>query len=142
MALMLGLFAPPLLLGTADVGTWVYSSIEISNASHAAAMYGMTSLTAAADTTGMTTIAQAEASDFGTNLTVTPTVYFACSAAEGGTQYTTQTAANAICPSGATNHNLEFIQVVVSGHVTPPLHCPGLPATFTQSSTSVMEVEE
>ena len=92
MALMIGIFGTPMMLATVESATWVYSSIEVSNAAHAGAMYGMTSATLAADTSGIAA-ARAEATDFGTNLTVTPTVYFACSAAIGGTQYSTQSAA-------------------------------------------------
>jgi len=131
----------PVLFGTVEMATFVYGSIEVSNASHAGTMYGMTSSTLAGDTAGMTTAAQAEASDFGTNLTVTPTSYYACSAALGGTQFATQSAASSAC-TGAGNHTLQFVQVAVSAPVTPPIHCPGLPTTFNLTNTSVMEVEE
>jgi len=141
MALMLAIFGIPLLLGTVEAATWVYASIEVSNAAHAGAMYAMTSSTFANDTSGITTAAQQEASDFGANLTVTPTAYYACSAALGGTQYTTQAAATTAC-TGAGDHPLEFVQVVASAPVTPPIRIPGLPKTFTLNGTSVMEVEE
>jgi len=141
MALMIGIFGTPMMLATVESATWVYSSIEVSNAAHAGAMYGMTSATLAADTSGITAAARAEATDFGTNLTVTPTVYFACSAAIGGTQYSTQSAAVTAC-TGSGNHALEFLQVSTSASVTPPIHVPGLQQTLTLNGTSVMEVEE
>lgn len=141
LALILGFMGAPLLLGTAQVGFLVYDSIEISNAAHAGAMFGMMSNANANNSTTITTAAQSEASDFGTNLTVTPTVYWACSAAEGGSQYSTSAAATTAC-TGSTNHPLEFVQVAVSASATPPIHLPGLPASYTLSSTSVMEVEE
>jgi Flp pilus assembly protein TadG len=141
MSLMLAIFGTPMLLGTVETATWVYGSIEVSNAAHTGAMYGMTSSTLANDSDGIIAAAQSDASDFGTNLTVTPTVYYACSAAIGGTQYSTQTAATTAC-TGAGNHPLEFVQVVATAPVTPPIHIPGLPKTFTLNGTSVMEVEE
>jgi hypothetical protein len=110
----------------------------------------MTSSNLAADTPGITLAAQNEAPAFvnsqgASTLTVTPTTYYACSAAQGGTQYPTTTAgltaAQAACPSSATNHYLQFIQVVVSGPVTLPFSCCNFPASITLSSTSVMEVE-
>ena len=141
MSLMLAIFGTPLLLGTVETATWVYGSIEVSNAAHTGAMYGMTSSTIANDSAGIIAAAQSDASDFGTNLTVTPTVYYAWSAALGGTQYSTQSAATSAC-TGAGDHPLEFVQVIATAPVTPPIHIPGLPKTFILSGTSVMEVEE
>jgi Flp pilus assembly protein TadG len=144
LALIVGLFAPPLLLGTAQLSILIYDSIEVSNAAHAAAMYGMRSLTYASETSQIITAAQTEASDFGTSLAVTPTLYYACSNAVGGTQYTgtnAQSNATAAC-TGGTNHPLEFVQVVARESVTPMIHFSGLPATMTLTGSSVMEVEE
>jgi len=138
---MMGFLGVPVLLGTLEIATLAYDSIEVSNAAHAGAMYGMVSPTFAAATSTITAAAQAEAPDFGDKLNVTPTTYYACSSALGGTKYTTQTAAVTAC-TGTGNHALQFVQVVVSGTVTPPFHFPGLPATYTLSNTSVMEVEE
>jgi Flp pilus assembly protein TadG len=131
----------PLLVGTVELGSMTYTSIEVSNAAHAGAMYGMMSSTFAASGSGMTTAAQNEATDLGSNLAVTPNVYFACSNAIGGTQYSTQTAANTACNSG-TDHTLEFVRVNTSVSVTPPIRCPGLPATYTLTGSSTMEVQE
>jgi len=149
---MIGVIGVPLLLVTTDLAFVVYGSIEISNAAHAGAMYGMTSATNASATSTITTAVENEASDFATaNLTITPTTYYACSASEGGTQYTgtgsqvnstALTNVSAVCPSGATNHYLEFVQVVVIGTLTPPFHCPGTPSSYSLKSTSVMEVEQ
>ena len=144
VALICSLLGVPLLLGTGEMGYVVYDSIEISNAAHAASLYGMQSATFASDTAGMRTAAQNEATDFGAALTVTPTSYWACSSAIGGTQYTggsAQTNANAAC-TGGTNHALEFVQVNTSATVTPLVHCPGLPTSFALSGSSVMEVEQ
>jgi Flp pilus assembly protein TadG len=144
VALISSLLGVPLLLGTGELGYVVYDSIEISSAAHAASLYGMRSLTYASDTAGMRTAAQNEATDFGAALTVTPTPYYACSSAIGGTQYTgsnAQSNASAAC-TGGTNHALQFIQVNTSATVTPLVHCPGLPASFALSGLSVMEVEQ
>jgi Flp pilus assembly protein TadG len=131
----------PMLIGTVEMGTMMFDSIEVSNAAHAGAMYGMMGSTYAADSTDIQKAAQGEASDFGTNLTVTPTVYYACSSALGGTQYSTQSAATTAC-TGNGNHPLEFIQVATSTTVTPPIRCPGLASSFTLVGSSIMEVEE
>lgn len=141
MALCMSLLGMPLLVGTVELGGMIYTSIEVSNAAHAGAMYGMISSTFAASSSGMTTAAQNEATDLGTNLAVTPTVFYACSQALNGTEYSTQSAANSAC-TGGTNHTLEFVKVNTSTTVTPPIHCPGLPASYTLTGLSVMEVQE
>jgi len=140
-AMCLSFLGLPMLVGTVEMGGMTYESVEISNAAHAGAAYGMISSTFAADTTNIINAAQGEASDFGTGLTVTPTVYYACSNSIGGTQYASQTAASAAC-TGSSGHSLEFIEVVTSGTVTPAIHCPGLPASYTLKGVSVMEVQE
>jgi len=140
MTFLMVLFGVPLMLGTGEFGILIYDSIEVSNAAHAGAMYGMMSMANASDSAEIIAAAQAEAADFGTNLTVTPTYYFACSTALAGTTYATQVAAAAAC-TGAS-HPLEFVKVVTSASVTPLIHCPGLPKTVAMGGLSIMEVEE
>lgn len=138
--MFLAFLGAPLLVGTAEMASVIYDSIEIDNAAYAGAVYGMTGQASASDTAGIAAAAQAEAADFGANLTVTATTYWACSNAQSGARYT-QTVATAAC-TGGNIHPLEFVQVVASATVTPSVHFPLLPANFTLSSTSVMEVEE
>lgn len=141
LALMTSFIGVPLLLGTMQTGFLVYDSIEISDAAYAGALYGMQSATFAAESSTIVSTAQAEAADFGTALTVTPTAYYACSLDIVGAQYTTQSAANSAC-TGGTNHALEFIKVTTSATVTPIVHCPGLAKTYTLTGTSTLEVEQ
>jgi len=141
-ALMFSIIGVPMMLGTTQVAFMVYDSIEISNAAHAGAVYGMMSSTFAGDSAGIRTAAQSEATDFGSNLTVTPTTYYACSAAIGGTQYSTQSAASSACPANASNHYLQFVQVTTSANVKSPIRLIGLPQTWTLLGSSVMEVQE
>jgi Flp pilus assembly protein TadG len=142
LALVFSFLAAPIMLGTAETAFMIYDSIEVSNAAHAGAMYGMISATFAQNTATIQAAAQAEAPDLKGNMTVTPTTYFACSATPGGTQYSTQTAATQACGSGSSNHSLQFIQVATSASINPPVHIPGLPKTWTLTGFSVMEVQE
>lgn len=142
LALAFSVLAAPLMLGASETAFMVYDSIEVSNAAHAGAMYGMYSQTFATNTTQIQAVAQAEASDLNGQLTVTPAVYFACSAAPSGTHYSTQAAATQACGTGSSNHSLEFVQVATSATINPPLHVPGLPNTWTLRGFSVMEVQE
>ena len=141
LGLMLAFLGVPLLLASSYFGVLLVDQIEISNAAHAGAMYAMTSSTFAEDTANIQAAAQAETNRFGSNLTVTPSIYYACSNAIGGTQYSTQALANAAC-TGGSSHTLEFVSVTASASVTPPGSFPGYASTVTVSRTSVMEVEE
>ena len=144
LALVIGFLFVPVILGLTDMGTLMYGYTEISSAAHAGAMVGMPNSTDASSTnSAITTAARAEASFFpSSSVTVTPTPYWVCNTAQGGTQYTgtnAQTNANAACTS--PEYALEFIQVTVSAPLTLPFHCCGLPASTTLTSTAVMEVE-
>lgn len=141
VALFVSILVPPLLFGIVDMGMVIYYSIEISNAAHAGVLFGMPTSTQAADTADITTAAKAEAHDFpAANVTVTPTTYWTCNTAQGGTTYATSAAATSPC-TAISAYPLEFVKVVVSAPVTPPFHCCGIPASITLRSTSIMEVE-
>ena len=141
LGLMLAFLGVPLFLGVGHFGVLLLDSIEITNAAHAGAEYAMRSSTFAEENAGIIAAAQNESSRIASNLTVTPSIFYACSNAIGGTQYSTQTLANAAC-TGGSSHSLEFIQVVASATITPPVKAPGFANSVTLSSTSVMEVEE
>lgn len=141
LAIVLSLLGVPLLTGTIYIGVMLLDSIIVTNAAHAGAEYAMTSSTYAEDSAGIVTAAQDDATGLGVTLNVTPTMYYACSTAINGTQYTTQAAANAAC-TGGTSHSLQFIQVTTSATITPPVTLPGLSKSVTLTGTSVQEVEE
>src|SRR5271165_6782401 len=138
LALVVSLLFSPLLFGTVEMAQIVFDSIEVSNAARAGANWAMTNSTSSSLTAGLTSAAQAEASDFGTNLHVVPNVYWACSATLTGTQYSTLSAATAAC-TGTSNHPLELIQVSTNATVTLPIRCPGLPSSITLTGSSVTE---
>lgn len=139
LAFIMAFLGLPLFMGTVHFGWLAVDSIIVSNAAHAGAEYAMTSSTFAEDSANVITAAQDDAYGLGGSLTVTPTVFYVCSTAIGGTQYSTQAAANTACSS---SHSLQFVQVVASIAVTPPCKFPGAANTVTLSSTSIMEVEE
>lgn len=141
LALMIGLLGVPLLLGVGALAPLVYASVEVENAAHTGALYGSQSTTTAADISGITTAAQSDVADFTTSLTVVPITYYACATAIGSTQYSSLSNANSAC-TGTGNHALQFIQVLTTLQVTPVIRCPGVPTTWTLSSTSVMEVQQ
>lgn len=141
LALFLAFLGVPLFTSVAYFGTVLIDQIEVDNAAYSGAMYAMTSSANAENTSLIQTAAQEDSSRFGSNLTVTPSVFYACSIALSGTQYSTEAAATSAC-SPSPNHALEMAQVTVSVTVTPPLTVPGLPKTKTLTSTIIMEVQE
>jgi hypothetical protein len=144
IAVIFSFLGIPFILGTAEMATLVYYSMENSNAAHAGACYGMRSATFAEAASGIATAAQAEAPDIASTLTVTSSIFYTCSSAPAGTQYTGLTAqvlATLAC-TGGSNHPLEFVKVNTSTVVTPPFHSPGLPTSFTLTASSIMEVEQ
>ena len=149
LAVIFAFLGLPILLGTVQMGILVYDSIEVTNAANAGATYGMSTEAHASSSSAITTAARSEAPDFpGTQLTVTPTYYWACSSTIPGpypiTEYTGTnglTNAKAVCPSGV-NHPVPFIQVQTSASVTPFVHWPGLARTFTVSGTALQEVQQ
>jgi hypothetical protein len=66
-------------------------------------------------------------------------VYYACNTAQGGTQYSTQTAANLACTS--PSYAIEFVQVTVNASAPLPFYCFGIPSSITLNGESVMEVQ-
>ena len=141
LALSISLIGLPLLLGTLYAGALLFYSIAVSNAAHTGAMYAMQSSTYASDTAGITAAAQSEAPELGSSLQVAPAVFYACSSAIDGTQYTAQDSATTACGT-AGSHALEFVQVTVSYAATPFARIPGMQRSVTLSNTSVMAVQE
>jgi len=141
LAIAICIFCPVVLFGTADLAAVSYDSIEVTSAAHVGATYGMRSATYASSTAAIQTAAQNEAADFGSNLTVTPTIFYACALTINGTQYSTQSAATSAC-TGAGNHVLEFLQVNTSVTVNAPFHLPAIATSYTLHGQAIMEVEE
>jgi len=136
----------PILLGTVGMAQVLLDSIEVSNAARAGASWAMSNSTSSSLNAGITAAAQAEAADFGTSLSVVPTVYWACSTALAGTQYSTLSAATTAC-TGGTNHPVELIQVSTSATLQVPFHVSGLPSgiklpsSITLTGSAVTETE-
>lgn len=141
LALTIGLLGVPLLLGVGALSPLVYASVGVENAAHSGALYGAQSTTTAVDTSGMISAAQTDVADFTTALTVVPATYWTCATNIGGTQYTSSSNATSAC-TGTNNHALQFVKVLATLQVTPLIRCPGVPTTWTLSSTSVMEVQQ
>lgn len=110
-----------LLVGTAEMARIARAGISVSNAARAAVQYGAQTGYTAQDSTGMQTAASNEAPNL--NVVATPSLSCVCS---DGT--------SASCSSYtdcSTSHLVETVTVTTQATITPVIHLPGLPTTFT-----------
>lgn len=115
-----------LLVGAADLARVTQASIEVSNAARAGSQYGAQNGFTAQDTTGIATAAQNEVSD----LTLTTTSSYACVCSDGSSS----TCQNTDC---ASSHIEETLTVSTQATVTPTIHLPLLPSSWTVKGKAV-----
>jgi Flp pilus assembly protein TadG len=121
-----------LLLGAAEFTQVEYANIEVSNAALAGVQYGAQDPIEAADTTGIGVAAQDDAPNI-TLGTTTVTQSCVCSNANG----TVVTCGPTDCP-GANSETILTVQTQAT--VTPLIHLPGLPSTYTVQGQAVQKV--
>jgi Flp pilus assembly protein TadG len=123
-----------LLVGIIEVGRFAYYSILVANAARAGAQYGAQGLATAADTPGI----QAAAENDGQNLpqlAVTASQQCGCNGA----------GLSGTCPASGCllpNHPLVYVQVQATGTFNSLFNYPGLPPSFTVTSTEKMRVAQ
>jgi len=115
-----------LLMGAADLARIGRASVDLSNAAKAGAQYGTQNGFTAQDTTGIATAAQNEVK----SLTVTTSSSYTCVCSDG----TSSTCQNTDCSS---SHVIETLTVNTQATVTPLIHLPVLPTTFTVKGKAV-----
>lgn len=126
-----------LLIGSAELARVAWAWVLTANAARAGAAYGSQSVITAKDQPGIQAVAASDGVNL-TNLTTTRTLSCACS---NGNAITSCTAtALSDCPAPATIFN--YVQVNTSSTVTPLVHYPGLPRTFTVNGQSIMVIEQ
>lgn len=115
-----------LLLGAVDLATVAQASIAVTNAARAGAQYGAQDGFTAQDATGIATAASNEAS----SLTITTSSSYACVCSDG----TSSTCLNTDC---ASSHMEETVTVNTQATITPAVHLPLLPSTWTVTGKAV-----
>ena len=119
-----------LVLGAAELGSITYASVEVANAARAGVSYGCQTSTTAADTTGIQNTAAADAPDV-TLGTTTVTTSCICSDGSASTCKTTD----------CSTSNIETILTVqTQASVTPLIHIPAVPTSFTVHGQAVQKV--
>lgn len=125
-----------MLMGSAELARVAYLAIEVANAAHAGAQYASQNAGTMEDNqnnaTSNGTAAAAQNDGYNVSgLSVTATPGTTCS---DGTTPTTSSTALPSCASGAVY--LPYITVTASAQFTPIVHIPGLPSSFTLSSSA------
>ena len=117
------------LFGTVDFGRAFAMGIELSSAAEAGALYGANN---PADTSGIQTASQADASSINGLTTVAS---YGCECSDG-------TGVTASCSSTptCTQNYVNYINVAATANYTFLLRYPGLPSSLTMTSQSRMRV--
>jgi Flp pilus assembly protein TadG len=122
-----------LLVGAAELGWMTYASVEVANAARAGVSYGCQTSATAGDTTGIQNTAAADAPDITLGTT---TVSTSCICSDGSAA-----TGSGCLPASCTNSQPETILTVqTQATVTPFVHIPGLPASFTLHGQAVQKV--
>jgi Flp pilus assembly pilin Flp len=140
VALIVGILAPVMLLGTAGVAGLVYASIEVSNGAHAGAAYAAEyyiahSNSALPTSAQVTTAVQNDTHELtavlkpGTTLTVTMAT--GCNGASATTGNSLPS-----CSSGV----LPYVQVTTQATVIPFTKYAGLPSSITMNSQAIINL--
>jgi Flp pilus assembly protein TadG len=126
-----------LLVGAAELGWVTYASDEVANAARAGVSYGCQTSNTAADTVGIQNTAIEDAPDITLGTT---TATLSCSCSNGSALGAV--AANGGClPSSCSTGQPETILTVqTQASVTPVLHLPGLPPSFTLHGQAIQKV--
>ncbi len=127
-----------LLVGTIDLGGFMYDGIEIGSAARAGVQYAGQSVMTAGDTAGVTAAVKTDAQQIA-GLTVAPTCYCACDSNKSAVVAcpTTNTS-----PCASNDHVDYFVKVVASSSFRPLLKLPLLPSTLTISRTVIQQYSQ
>jgi len=116
-----------LLLGTVEIGTYMYDGIEVANAARAGVQYGAQSLTLAGDTTGIANAAVADAKDIklATGNVTSATM---CTCDFDGT--VTSCSGASTCSGSLSARNM-YLSDTVTMTFVPIVAFPGLPSSLS-----------
>jgi Flp pilus assembly protein TadG len=140
LALCLPLFAL-LILGGAEIANIAWASVQLNNAAHAGAQYGSHGRGFAANTGGIETAAQNEAPSLTITFPTAPSQTCSCIDPSTGAPATTLTTGCQTlveCPSPYVIEDM--ITVTTQAVVTPLIHYPYLPASYTLHATATMGI--
>lgn len=124
-----------LLMGSAELARVAYMAIEVANAARAGVQYASQNEKTIGDTTGITLAAQKDGYDVNLVSGLSATASKGQYTCADGTTAVTVTAGNLpSCNSGATA--IPTVTVTTTATFDPLVHIPGLPSTFTLTSSA------
>ena len=123
-----------LLIGTVEIGSYMYDGIEVGNAARAGVQYGAQSMATASDGAGIVAAATADAKEL-QSLTVTSATYCTCDSNHAATVTCAGTS-----PCAASDPRDTFVSATASMAFQPFLTYPGLPSTLTITRQAIQQV--
>jgi Flp pilus assembly protein TadG len=131
-----------LILGTAEIANLAWASVQVNNAARAAAAYASQSRANSSplNIANIALAAQNEAPKFITAPSTEVTSTQLCYCVDSGSSSTITCDTNALsnCPAPSTIQ--VAVQVNIQAPVSPFIHYPGLPATYTVNAQATMGV--
>ncbi len=123
-----------LLVGAADFARMFYVSIAVNNAARAGAQFGSQSVITAADSSGITTAVDNDA----TNITINTPTSSMCTCDTSAPTTDTQ------CPSSycTDSSSANYVTVTVTAPFNTIANYPGIPSSTTLTGTAVMQVQQ
>lgn len=130
-----------LILGTAEIANLAWASVQVNNAARAAAAYASLSRANAASTANILLAAKAEAPTLAITFPSGPTLGCSC-VDSSGSESRASCGVSAVFSCAPPNTIHVAVQVNVQAPVTPLIHYPGLPATYTVNAQATMGVSQ
>ena len=126
-----------ILLGSIDLGTYIYEKMQMQSAARAGAQYAVQSDGNYADTAGISTAVLASSTDLETSVTVTSKSYCAC--ADGSeTALSASLGCSGTCTGGDTP--ALTVRITVTNTFTPIFPYPGIPDNIVLTGVSSLRV--
>ncbi len=141
VAIELALLTPvlaALLIGSVDLGTYIYEKMQLQSASRAGAQYAIQSDGNAEDTAGISAAVLASSADLDAGVAITSAAF--CGCIDGSeTALSDTTGCSTTCPGG------DFpglsVRVTVTNTYTPIFPYPGIPDSILLEGSTSMRVE-
>jgi len=127
-----------LVLGGIELGRYAYFSIVVGNAARAGVQYGAQNLLTAGDSTGMSNAALTDGQNVAGLAVASPAPGIVCSCWNGTASSADTGCDPTVCPTGA--HRVVYVQVTMTGTMSPLFNYPLLPGTYTITRQAVMRV--
>ncbi|GAC1417534.1 MAG: hypothetical protein NVS3B16_21740 [Vulcanimicrobiaceae bacterium] len=123
-----------LMLGTVEVGTYMYDGIVVGNAARAGVQYGAQNILAASDSPGIAAAAKADAKQL-SSLTITSITYCTCDS-----NHATTVTCGGPSPCATSDARDTYVSDTATATFKPFLTYPGLPSTLTIARSAVQQV--